>query len=85
MYFGARAIHLTYAPPPPIEGPGYPMGGGCIVKFSKGVTQRIFLIKAKIFISKGGMISNGDEWDFLGGNSQKLHPRGSKHFYILRG
>ena len=41
---------------PPIEGSGYPMGeGGCIVKFSKGVTQRIFLKKAKIFfVSKGG-------------------------------
>ena len=45
----------------PIEGSGYPMGeGGCIVKFSKGVTQRIFLKKAKIFVSKGGkMISKG--------------------------
>ena len=46
---------------PPIEGSGYPMGeGGCIVKFSKGVTQRIFLKKAKIFVSKGQkMISKG--------------------------
>ena len=39
---------------PPIEGSGYPMGeGGCIVKFSKGVTQRIFL-KGRKMISKGG-------------------------------
>ena len=35
---------------PPIEGSGYPMGeGGCIVKFFKNVTQRIFLKKSRNF------------------------------------